>query len=858
MSDFLVRHALKNVWCSPRQDLQIVVTPQRISDSRGIRGGVEVMWEWYNLPTPGDVYHVYMVGAYPAHLMGLNPQRGVWRTAGKLMEEEFLMCDIYTNEGLHFVRSLSWFLITPDGALLLAVREQNKIANLRTTPVHFRLYSNAFEASRRSDNFELQIRCVGRRVTDHQQALEFQREYHQVRDTSPGYTWLFVNGAWVDDYPPSMVVPGDYVEYVNDPTVIEMIDYAIADLPTFDSALDSNRKYLICEPGPVTDVGNDFIRYRDDIDVYLYRPSNAHFDGVYMHKNRDESLRMVTHRDYSIPINHVVSYQLQRPGWDTSEDLRVRLFVRAAGYERPLVFEHHRIQELYKLPPTERKAAMLGVDSTVDVWRADALENSYYTKIMGLEGTQITNEMVKEAYGYNAISKLIGDTPQRVQVVSGRRVVELPFGMHRNSTVYELNHAGKLIQSYIHTAGSEYTPFNIDCQMIEVIAGRGGSQLEMHFDQSGVVLDPLQSYRFYIAPISHGEVRQEDWQDVTGDDSKVLVLNGRAYFQVDTNLFSTCVKSDKLLLDYERAMTTDNGLLRFSITAFASYPTGYVNSVLYIPPGRLDLWLNNEVLIEGLDYVCRWPEVVITNKAYLVGGQTQMIRVRASGFCTPDMQRQPIKEYGFVQYGRLSRNSRYDLRDDRVIRLVVGGRTYHRSDLKFTEDDRLMMTNVPNGSPYLLDDLVVPLRGVVSEDTYSMRAESLIVDQQISDYLTLKLPQPEEPNPDQIPERYAIFSPFASTVMYDLMNSRLSTDEFKGQYSDQKLRDYLSSYEWLLDYDPARLGVDDAHVSIHPHDRWVVQELDIYQYRMLSRAIKIFLDDKVDITRFVRVKDSYI
>lgn len=260
-----------------------------------------------------------------------------------------------------------------------------------------------------------------------------------------------------------------------------------------------------------------------------------------------------------------------------------------------------------------------------------------------------------------------------------------------------------------------------------------------------------------------------------------------------------------------------------------------------------------------MDYFVRWPEIVICNKQYLREGQSQKIRVRGTGFCQSDMQRDVPKEVGFVRWGKLSRNSRYDLRDDRVIRLVVGGRTFHRDDVKFTEGDpSAWMLNVPNGSPYTLEDLVVPLRSIVDVDTYELRERSLEVDQAVSDYLTMKIPEDIPENPDPIPERYAIFSPFAAAVMYDLLNERLSTEDFRGHYSDQDVRNFLEDYTHLLEYDPTRKDVDLKYVAIHPHDRFTEIELDAYQYLLLNRAIKVFLEDKVDISRFVRIKDSFI
>lgn len=861
MSDFLVNHAVQNVWCNPQQDLQVTYKPQRISNPRGVRGRMSHMWATVDMPTPTDVYHVYQIGQYEPYLVGLTPAMGRWRALSEMMNETYLFSDVYTVNGKHLARFLTYVMVTPEKNVLLAVREQTKILDLRTTDIYLHLYSNSFFASPRSDGYAHSVVCRGARVMNSQQALNLQRDYLELKGRPVGATLIYVNGFYRDDYKPADFVAGDYVEYVHDSSIKMVKDFNLSGLPTFDSIKDAKRKYLLHYSG--NQAGGVTIDYRDDISVYLFKPSATagRFTGVFYHKNNDDAFRQVTHRDYALTVDYARAYQqaMVDQGWTALSQLRARLFIRHAGYKRPLVFEHHRIQELYKLPDADIRRAMLGQDSTVKVWRAEELENSEYVQIMDARKRVIKPDLVKDAYGYNAIAKLLGDTPNKVVNISGRQAISLPYGTQVDSTAYEIDSAGKLINSYVHTSGLEYTPFNSTCKLVEMIIGRGGQKLDMVFNKQDTPINPRYSYRFYVAPIAHGELRNDQWKDVTGDNTQYEIINGKVRWFVDLQYNAVCVKSDAYFLNYELTQAADNGVLRLSVNATADWNGQQLSSLLYIPPGRLDVWLNNEVLIEGLDYFVKWPELVITNKQYLNQEGPQKLRIRGTGFCNSDLSRQPPKEYGFVRWGKLSRNSRYDLRDDRVIRLVVNGRTFHRDDVYFAEGDpALWMDNVPNGSPYLLDDLIIPLRAAVSDDTYVLRDKSLEVDQAVSDYLTMKLPEKIPTNPDPIPERYAVYSPFAASIMYDLLTGRLSTEKFRGQYSDQEVRDFLRDYEWLLEYEPTRHDLELDHVNVHPHERTTTIDLDAYQYMLLNRAIKVFLEDKVDITRFVRIKPSFI
>lgn len=861
MSDYLIRHALQNAWCSPRQDMQVILKPKRITPNYGAHTSFTHMWGTVTLPTSKDIYHVYQIGQIHPSLLGLFPQRLVWHNLAEVMGLENLIADVYTNSGHHLPRFESWTLVTEERDLLLAVKAQPRIVNLKTEPVYLRLYSNSYFSSDRADAQVDKIECAGIKVTDANQALLFQRRYRDSQ-LRRGLTTLFVNGVMKADYTPADVVVGDLVEFVYDSTVKKVVDFPIASLESFDSLLDLKRKYLLHYAGPQED--GEAIDYRDDIDVYLVKTQVVNgktlYNGLYFHKNQNDAFRMVTHRDYSITIPYIDGYLGKIADWTDTTQLSVRLHIRRSGWHRPLIHEHHRIRELYKLPEADRVRAMIGVDATVDVWKAANLENSFYPKLMDtVDTTQVNIGLVKDAYGYNAISRLLGDSPLPVENVHGRRQVTLPGNLQTTATIYEYNANGELLGYYFHTAGVEYTPVNAQTTLIEGVVGKGSYKVSTIFNQRNVPLNPNLNYRFYVAPVVHGVVQHDQWRDVTGDETYVMITGNSAGWLVDFAEYAVAVRSDEDFLAYDLTLSPQNGLLKFSIDEDAVYPNGSAQGIMFIPPGKLELWLNKKALIENLDFFVQWPKVIIVNKQYLVPGNTQKITVRGTGFCQDDMTREAPNEAGFVRYGLLSRNTRFDVRDDKVMRLVVGGKTFHRDVLLFSEDDAgLYMDNVPNGTPYVLDDVIVPLRGMAGEDTYSLRAKSVVVDTAIEDYLTLKMPEPPPVNPDPIADKYPIYSPFASTVMHDLINGMLSMEQFKGQYSDFDVMEMLTDYTYILDFDPTQKTVDLDHVVIHPHNLLTETQLDIYQYRFLERAIKIFLQSKVDITRFVSIKPGWL
>lgn len=851
MSDFLIRHAKKHVWCTPDQDWQLQLKPAKISPKNGARGWIKVVWDEITLPTKQDYYHVYQIGQMDRRRVGADTPKKTWIHLPHHCHHNSLVVDLYCSNGVQYPKCLSYLYVTEDRNIILAVRHESKIpVDLNQDPLYARFYANAYFASDRSDPLYDEIRVVGERVTTSVRNLQLQHEY-ETYQTKPGTVNAFVNGILVNTLGPTTAQVGDTVEFVYDSTVKLVVDLPINSLETFNSILDVKRKYLL-EFGLV-DV--DTMEYRDDIDVWIVaKESGGKYQGVYYHKNQEDSVRMVTHRDYSIPVQYVSDLTSKHLFLLAMEKCVVRLQIRHSGYDRPIVDEHHRIKELYRLSPSDRTRALLGLDSVVPEWRADQLEFSYYNKIMRSRESEITLPASESAFGYHAIGVLLADTPQHVIQGMDRREVPLAIGLREHSTHYEYDADGLLIDTYQHPVGDKYYPRNVPCTLVESVVGRTGDVLDLTYGNEPLPLQPKVSYRFYRSSMKSGIV-MGDWVDVTGDESVYTLVNGNyCVWKHDVTKWYGLIKSDSVNLGYTFTLKRTDGLYDFTLVSKNPLGGIHTNVPIPVPVGKLDLWMNQRALIEGLDYIVHWPRVVITNKIYLNPGD-QTIVVRGMGHPDKDLGRQLPKDVGFVDNGELSRNDHFDLRDDRVVRVVVGGAVYRKDEFAYGEDRIPTVSGVVNGTPYAVEELHVPVNPFTVSDTYDLRAIAKGVDQRISEYLTLKLPERPTPTPNFIPERYEIYSPFATKIMYDLLDERIGGGRIRGEYSDQDVVEWLTAYEWLLKFDPtqAKNLPDSNYVVVHPHNLYVETVLDIYQYTFMERVIRLFLNNRVDISSFIRL-----
>lgn len=876
-NDILLEHAYRYAWCNPGQDLQYVIRPARLSGPLGALADAPHIWGSVRLPNMTHRFHVFQIGQVYPEILGLLPRPNDWMRISELMGVESLILDLYTYAGLMIPRFKSWIMITPKKDVIIAVEDIPEIADLSDEPLYVRFYSNAYFQSRRKGETE-RIYCQGVRTETPQLANQFIRVYNQFRSRD-GHCWLYRNGKLTNQYNTTHYQYGDYLEMVYDSSVKAVKTFAVQQLDTFVSSKDQLRKYLLTYPGDQTP--GPMIDYRDDIELYVTNHPTR-YTGVYYHHNEDTWMCQVTHRDYSIPVGKVREHAVQGMLETTNpERLYIQMFIRDSGYQRPLIHEAHRLHELYKLPFRLRKGAMIGQDPLNGVWDADTLESSAYMQILSANGGTIEHETVQEAYGYNSMSRLMAGSPLPLEYDNGQYSVQLPPGLWRQSSIFEYDVDGRWIGFNRHRESPRHVRWSSRATMIVGLPGLAGESMgDFHgyYPNQGnlsfMEIQPDEENRFYNAPIVNGKIDHSKWTDVTGDTTKYSIVDRRVVWLTDPKKVAVCRRSDRFFLMYRQSLKRNQGVYAFTVRSSENYAphmaqpheekealTGTFdrNDILHIPPGRIDVILNGYTLIENVDFVVRWPQVVICNKEHLVDGDVQDVWVRCHGHCRSDMTRYPLAEVEWVRYNRLSKDSEFDVRDDKLQEIVVRGRLYHRDQLGFSEDNTLVNPSIINGSPYRVHDTLIRLPFLTgTKDSWTYMQEAKARDQLISGYLTQRLPEPPQKYPDQIRDLYPIYSPWTSAVLHALLSGRIDMSAFEGQYSDQKVYDALQRYRWLLEFDPVKLGWSRDHLYVHPHEYRQIEELDIYQYTFLERAIHVYLNGGVDLTAFIRLKPTWL
>lgn len=857
MSDYLVKQAIENIRCTPSQDLQNRIQLAKITRYGGVYTKVEVLWRNYRLPKAGVLFHVYQIGRISPNQFGLTPPAvpGLWIAVDQACINDNTIVDFYNEAGRQHPRFLSWYTVTEDNNLVIAIERCDKVGiNYDEEPLFMRTYHNAYYGSERHDPRFDYIDVKGKVTYTTDDVLQIQNAYTAAK--AKGAVYGFVNGYLVDSIDLITAKPGDVLEYVFDGSIYAVEDFNVGELGVFDSTLDKKRKYLL--HSSKADKRN--ITFHDDIDFYvMVKDANGRIQASYMHRNQTDSFRQVTHADYSVSIPYLDSYITARD-WGSLNDLTIRAYMRKAGYRRPLVYEANRIHELYNMEDADILAAMIGIDATVPEWQAAHLEASSYTAIMAAVNiSEITPAVAQAAYGYNSMSQILAPTPQFTQNVSGEVLVDIPLNLQYRSTVYEYDFNGKLLGWYLHHLGALWRCQHSDTHMVQIISGYAVKQIDERYGQIGATLDANLDYRMYTCGM-FGGLPDNLWQDVT-DSAKYVVNKGSLTWLTSPHTTFTMVRSNRDFLGYDMHVPIQGGVLRFALSSDQDRGNGPVNTLLQIPLGELDIFLNQNALVEDIDYIVDFPEIVVISKKYLKlaedGGADplQDITVRFCGHSRADMSRTVIGDRGFVSHGVLSNNSRYDIHKDKVQHIAVGGSVYDKSELTFAEDHSgVNVPGVASGLPYVVRDIVVPMRGTTNAKTYELRDVAVVTDKHVSDYLTMKLPQPNFPDLDPIEALYPVYSPFVSALIDDLKTGQLDDGRINSQYNDDAVRDICKFYEPLLAFEPTRdpHKVDTTFVDVQAYYKDEVSDMTIFQYRFLNRAVSLYLNNAVKLSHYVR------
>lgn len=856
--NFGIDYLLGKVWCNPGVDNQYIVAPARITPDGGLFGQFTYARELISLPSTDRAYQVFSVGQFPPSFLSLIDTKAGWVKFSDIQTEQNLIVDVYTAKGLLMHKDNLYFMLTQTQDILFAVgRGEKGIVDFNEKSLYFRIYKNHFYTLERRKG----VVATSVNVATFDDIPAFQSRLLAYKQLGYGHAYVVKNNLMYANIHPFNTSVGDDLDMVFDESIIRIVDFKTNATPVFDSTLDNAKKFLLHYPA----LGDDRVYYQDDVDVYVgYKNDRGDMVGFYIPKNIPSIFRQVTHRDYSLS-QPIVNSLVQANGWADGREIFIRLHIRDGGMNLRLVNTKEKLRELYKLDETALVGALTGINAALPFWNASYLEKSGYANFVGKQilagsGQLCTKEDVANVLGYTPMAKLLNDLPVKTdtQINNGRvlRTCDAPLGSQDKSVAICYDNNGAFLGTENHVNSSVHYFTSPAVGLVEFIPGTPSDEIDEVYQANNVVLNPELDYRFYACGKYNG-IPDKKWRDVTGT-SAYQVINNIVIWNLDFDLNYVMVRSNANVLVNNFTADNKGGYVGFTLVQNTRRSGTLKTEALEIPLGELAVYMNNALLIQGIDYVVNFPEVVIISKKFLKNPSTVMQTGTyvMTGHCKSDLSWPVVRDAGFVYQGVLSKNHQYNIRDDKVLRINVGGALKTMADVKMDETTGATRPFTPmDGTPYEIRDVVIPVKKYLDKDTYAMRDSDIAMDTQMANYITQHVPDSAN-TPDIINGLYLLYSPFASRILGELTNNNISTAAISNLGAASDVIPICKPYEYLLAFDPTQDGLtpDDRYCLIHPwYDSQVVR-LDVAQYIFFKKVVDFYLKGKVEINNFVMLR----
>lgn len=889
----LKQHAVENIWCEPRQDRHYVIEPERLTKAGGAFRYTTLLLERLDLPNVNNnvtrnFFHVYQIGKLNDAMFNLDLADDTWYNVNDLCEYQGIKIDVFLPNGAFILRNDVYLRNNHDNNFVVAIRINSRVsygkekvldrATGKLTEINISLdnhkpilrfhksaWYNSAEFRGLAANINYPIRSRITRVLNQAGYTAFRETVNAISAEAAKYgmaTWY--QDGFVISAPTAynLAMNNTYLTYIWDSAVKTRSLIPIVDCPTFVSKLDQyTRKYLAILPDKY-----DTINYHDDLDFHLVRrETNGSYKGIYINRLTNDSIRMVTHNAYAVKADIISSLMASHPSlFSDLSKVFILITVRRGGRNKGLVTQATRIEDLYKLDRSQIIQAMTGVNSLIPEWRAENLEASNYSLVMGSYLEKITDEMVELAYGYNSSTK-VGANPLHVVEYSGAQAsvnvvpalnIPQPWDhlTKRHYFLYDEN--GLMINQGNSVDYSDVQMFPAGIRKYkyaEIYTGEireNTDDIIFNADYKHAEL-AYYGYRCYISPLVNGQPTNK-WEDVTGQ--QYYTVGGTEevpeikwnYTLLNTLKFAPAIKVARgtWVYDHVFANSVYPGYISFNVSQVID---GEVKDIV-IAPGQVEVFMNQESLVQDIDYYMNWPTITIIRRPKTT--TDIKIKVRMRGFCNPKtMKPFDVRDQGFINGGLLSVDDEYDVQADRNIRIVVDGQLKSRNDVSFSEDtSRLKLST--DGRAWAVTDQQVTVEHFTGQKTVDFLMKSRDLDQRVKDYLTPRLKLEKPTNPFIQIEPWALVSPFTSAIIHAFVNFNfLSDKDLTKTFVMSEVKEWIKPYESLLAHDPCLdENLDPWYIKIYPHIYSNLVSVTDGQYRFLEFIIRNYLKNRIDLT----------
>lgn len=837
------KFAVEKIYCAPSQDRQFSFSLARVTKPNfPLKRFITVYNVNKALPDTTNAYHVFVLGNLNPSFLNLLKQyrnwfKDVWCNAQDDMNTRNFIMQLYNEQGVMFPRAHVFYSFIDENSIIFAIRCTESIQRYFDVNSfkYLRVYSNAYFNSIEFASLptKLGIMCDLALVTTNNDKVALQTKIKNY-EKNGGKTLVYVNGYHTDNL--NLNIPDNsYIEILYDQSILSKEKFPISSLRTFESTRDNKLKYLVFRDKIV-----DTIQYDDDNEIYISTPNGLVTKGLFFYEHRDYAVRNVTDKDYSLYTSFVNNQAATLSTLTTGSvsDKVVVLYTRKSNLNKKLIYSAAKFHELYKLPQDVELDVLSNTNYTITELRAETLENSDYFRLAGAPKLkEITKELATSALGYNGVTYYFGNSP--VVLDTTERNINVPLLYHKQSYAFEYDHTGKLTGQFV-TNGPLYTASSPQTKYVEFLKGTTPNHFGSYLAPDAVHTLRDAEYRI-LSAYFNDITRMSNWEDITDNANVCTIVGNTLTLNEQSGKKIKIVYLDEPLV-YNLDLPIVDGVLHFPLAIEEDRGTGIQNHTIDLPYRSVEVFVNGKKCNYELDFFASLPYITICNKTYLdYTKETQSIHIRLHGYTLDkaDINKQEIR--GFVNNGVLTRNKYYDIRDDRVFSIFVGGTLRNRKWVHYAEDDNVVrLTHPLNGVPYVMSESLIPVKEVTGLPTLPLFEKNAKMNDRVSNLFNQIFKEPTINEFNLIGQKHYIYSPTVSKIIHDLLDGNIPATLYTTPYDDSTILQLIDGkYKTLFLTDPIKYLKQDNIVEIHPHIGNATVAVNLFQYRFLTNVVRV-------------------
>ncbi len=906
MNPFVLNEFIKKYWMGSGNFFSHTVRPTQASRPGGSISTVKIARRYYEPPETNydyPLFHYFQLGQLPPELFGIEDlEKDAWVRSDLIMKNNDVLIQIVVETGMTLTPRDIWLRKTRiDNNFIMAIF-QNPNFNYGTVLPYLRREESDGLIST-EDGYGIPI-STGRYEQQSLDQIDLVIHFYSNADYFKGdvrkgftagkamsydvanpknltETMQFLNGfedslsiGWVNGngfiytLPAAKAVADEFTSkelgVYQDLTIKEKIFFKLSDALEYtrEGQQIPNKLFRLNE--------NQFIN-RDDIEVFVGVGDAETFKGVNVNVSEVETITPVFGYELSITTIELLMAKHKFIA-DDYQNAVVLFIVRQSGKPKTRQYSRFRL-DLYDSFPTQLKDQLVtGKDFKFHPWSVEAFNESKASRLIYGKDFDRFEYAMLPYIGVSGLSNLVAKNPIHLtkELIGGKlhQSAMADWG-YREELWYRQN------QLYL-----EILPYSMDGRLLQTSYRPANFAGRLHFQnlpEAKCVETRLVKW-YSKRPEFHRKIEADEY--ILTDDAKFfgwgcyisndiqsgiweLAEEGKHYDKIDWD-----IPGKKRKLQWNKSYLESQSLVGriveggkhvHLITYFDSHNQykdfAEINILpdddgnLGICPAYIDVWMDDLLLIEGVDYVVGKGKIFV----FLIGrDKRSQIRLRMHGI-SPYGHHIPPLVVGWASGGQIVFGEDARKLADKQLQITIGGRVYHRDEVGFGDGDKIT-DDVMMGEPFMVKENRAVLENYFDGSTVEETLKDLVADKEAQDMAALCHPVENDSifaKMDQSRLRKVI-SGLINTLVYNfLYTERFLKEEIKTNYTKAETDIWLADFLYLVDVDVTKQKVfNDQTMLVLPH-REAFVSLSQLQVKFIQFVNETYLENKVTLSNYI-------